>query len=69
LYRRIKGEVEEELKAKGFNVLSIFRPGFLKNRHDARCIERWVACCFPCFAAIDVREVALVLITDAEKVA
>lgn len=36
LYPRTKGEVEAELSKKGLPVLSIFRPGLLKNRSDAR---------------------------------
>lgn len=38
LYPRTKGEVEEEVKQKKINLLSIFRPGLLKNRRDARTV-------------------------------
>lgn len=36
LYPRIKGEVEAELRDKKLNLLTIFRPGLLANRIDAR---------------------------------
>jgi oxidoreductase len=38
LYPRTKGEVENELKEKKINLLSIFKPGLLRNRRDSRTI-------------------------------
>jgi hypothetical protein len=32
LYLRVKGELEKEIKTKGLNLLSIFKPGLLRNR-------------------------------------
>lgn len=40
LYPKTKGEVEEGLKLKGLNLLSIFKPGLLRNRRDARTVEK-----------------------------
>jgi oxidoreductase len=40
LYPRTKGEAEEGLKLKGLNLLSIFKPGLLRNRRDARTLEK-----------------------------
>ena len=36
LYPRTKGQVEELLKTKGLNLLTIFKPGLLRHRKDAR---------------------------------
>jgi len=36
LYPRTKGEVEEELKEKKLPLLTIFRPGLIANRNNAR---------------------------------
>ena len=37
LYMRVKGEVERDLQAKKeLRMLSILRPGLIKNRPDAR---------------------------------
>ena len=38
LYPKTKGEVEDELKQKKLNLLTIFRPGLLKNRRDVRAV-------------------------------
>ena len=38
LYPKTKGQVEDELKLKNLNYLSIFRPGLLRNRRDSRTI-------------------------------
>jgi len=38
LYPKTKGEAEDELKQKKLNLLTIFRPGLLKNRRDARTV-------------------------------
>ena len=38
LYPKTKGEVEDELKQKKINLLTIFRPGLLKHRRDVRTI-------------------------------
>jgi len=38
MYPKIKGQVELELKQKKLNLLSILKPGLLKNRRDARVI-------------------------------
>lgn len=49
-------------------MLSIFKPGLLKNRYDARFAEivgEWV----PFVPKIDVKDVAQVLIKEAEMVA
>lgn len=36
LYPRTKGEVERDLKLKKLNILSILKPGLIKNRPDQR---------------------------------
>jgi hypothetical protein len=36
LYMRTKGEMERDLKLKKLKMLSILRPGLIKNRPDAR---------------------------------
>lgn len=36
LYSRTKGEVEEELKKKKLQLLTILRPGLIANRTNAR---------------------------------
>lgn len=36
LYMRTKGELEKELKTKKLQMLSILKPGLIKNRPDAR---------------------------------
>lgn len=47
LYPRVKGEVEEELKAMNFERLSIFRPGMLLcEREESRPMEACIRCCF-----------------------
>lgn len=49
-------------------MLSIFKPGLLKNRYDPRFAEKvgeWV----PFVPKIDVKDVAQVLIKEAEQVA
>lgn len=40
LYPRTKGEAEEGLKLKKLNLLSIFKPGLLKNRRETRTVEK-----------------------------
>ena len=40
MYMRVKGECERDLKEKKLNMLSIFRPGLIKNRPDARTGEK-----------------------------
>jgi oxidoreductase len=40
LYPKTKGEVENELKNKKLNLLSILKPGLLRNRRDARTVEK-----------------------------
>ena len=40
LYMKVKGEVEKELKEKKLNMLSILKPGLIKNRPDARFGEK-----------------------------
>jgi uncharacterized protein YbjT (DUF2867 family) len=51
LYLKVKGEAEDELKAKGIPMLSIFKPGLLNNRRDARFGEKVAKVLF-CFASI-----------------
>lgn len=68
LYPRTKGQTEDELKKKAIPYLSIFRPGVLKNRYDARLGET-IAAHIPFVPKIDVKEVAQVLIKEAELVA
>lgn len=36
LYMKTKGEMERDLKLKKLQMLSILRPGLIKNRPDAR---------------------------------
>ena len=40
LYRRVKGEFQRDVKLKKLNMLSIFNPGAIKNRPDARTAEK-----------------------------
>ena len=51
LYSRTKGEVEEELKGKKLPLLTIFRPGLIANRNNARFGEKVMnllcGCCIP----------------------
>lgn len=60
--------MEEELKKKQLPVLSIMRPGLLVNRFDPRFSEK-VAEWIPFFPKIEVRDVVLALIKDAESIA
>lgn len=68
LYMKVKGEVESELKEKKLQMLSIYHPGLIKNRPDARLAEKISAfvCCMP---AIECIEVALCLMQNGEKYA
>jgi oxidoreductase len=40
LYPRTKGEVEAELGQKKLNLLTVMRPGLLRDRREARTIEK-----------------------------
>lgn len=66
LYPRTKGEVEEELKKKKMNLLSIFRPGLLRNRRDARTVEKIIGI-VPFLPGIETRGCAEVLKMTAER--
>ena len=68
LYARTKGEVEEDLRRKNMNMLSIFKPGLLRNRRDARCMEKVFncLCCCSC-AGIEAVDAVRALKIVAEK--
>ena len=40
LFRRVKGEFQRDVKEKSLKMLSIFNPGAIKNRPDARTAEK-----------------------------
>ncbi|CDW73733.1 UNKNOWN [Stylonychia lemnae] len=65
LYMRVKGEVENSVRALGIRDLKIYRPGLLLNRdNDARIGEKigsWV----PFLAKIESRDVAQVILEYA----
>lgn len=58
--------MEAELKLKKMNLLSIFRPGLIKNRRDARTGEKIFGIC-PFLPKIEATEVANVLRLVAER--
>jgi hypothetical protein len=58
--------VERDLKLKKLPLLSIFRPGLLENRHDARFGEK-IASFIPFFPKIYAKDVAKVLRIVAER--
>jgi hypothetical protein len=75
LYMRTKGEVERDLKTKKLQMLSILKPGLIKNRPDARFGEK-VAQFFSFipFPAIECQDLGLCLrglaetkVADASK--
>lgn len=63
---RVKGEVERDMKLKHLKKLSIFKPGLLNHRRDARTGEKIIGCC-PCVPQIEAIDSAKVLIRVAEK--
>jgi uncharacterized protein YbjT (DUF2867 family) len=65
-YLRVKGELERDLKLKKLPILSIFKPGLLKNRRDARFGEKlggWL----PCFPSIEASQASEVFAIVAER--
>lgn len=66
LYPRTKGEVEAELSKKGLNMLSIFRPGLLNHRKDARFVEK-IASFIPFMPKIESSDLARCLRIEAER--
>lgn len=66
LYPRTKGQVELELAQKQLNLLTIFKPGLLRQRKDARTIEKILGK-LPFVPGITARETAEVLKTKAER--
>jgi hypothetical protein len=54
------------LKAKKLPLLSIFRPGLLENRHEARFVEK-VASFLPFFPKIEAKDAAKVMVKTAER--
>ena len=62
LYLRTKGELERDLRSKNLGILSIVKPGLIKNRPDARCGEK-VAQFFSFlpFASIECEDLGLCL--------
>lgn len=66
MYLRVKGECERDLKLKQLNLLSIFQPGLLRNRKDARTIEKIVQV-LPFVSGIEAKDAASSLIRVAEK--
>ena len=40
LYMKVKGEMERDLKEKKVNMISVFKPGLIKNRSNARTGEK-----------------------------
>jgi len=52
--------VERDLKAKKIPLLTIFRPGLLENRHDARFTEK-IASFIPFMPKIEAKDAARVL--------
>ena len=75
LYPRVKGKLEEDMKALGFPVLSIFRPGFLIcDRQEKRVLEsiglffiKGVNAIIPDRYAISTERVAKAMINDADQ--
>lgn len=55
-----------ELGKKGLEVLSIFRPGLLENRKEARFVEK-VASWVPFMPKIEAGELARCLRVEAER--
>jgi hypothetical protein len=56
--------VERDLKAKKLPLLSIFRPGVLENRHEARFGEK-LGSFLPFFPKIEVKDAARVMMKTA----
>lgn len=66
LYPRTKGEAEEQVKSKKINLLSIFRPGLLRNRREARTVEKLFGL-IPFAPGIEAKHCAEVLKIAAER--
>ena len=66
LYMKTKGQTEEDLKALGFPVTTIWRPGMLGRGSKARFWERVVGWVAP---TLDVATLGAALVRDAEAVA
>jgi oxidoreductase len=64
LYPRTKGQVERDLKAKKLPLLSIFRPGLLENRHEARFAEK-LGSFLPFFPKIEAKDAAKAMMKTA----
>ena len=68
LYTKVKGEVESELREKKLNMLSIYHPGLIKNRPEARLGEKIGQYIF-FMPAIECSELALCMMQNGEKYA
>ena len=51
-YLKVKGQLERDVKALDLAQLTLYQPGFIKNRrNDKRCMESCAAC-LPCIANV-----------------
>ena len=58
--------MERDLRAKKLPLLSIFRPGILENRHEARFAEK-LGSFLPFFPKIQAKDAAKVMMKTAER--
>jgi hypothetical protein len=59
LYLRVKAEAEEEILKKNVKFIDIFQPGFIKERANARCGEKFMGCfCTCCYPCVHVKSLA-----------
>jgi hypothetical protein len=63
----VKGEAEQEAKEKKVRAVSIFKPGLLRHRRNARTGEKMFSCGFCCCVpGIEATECALAMKIVAE---